>query len=114
MALNCLGEEEARALAEGTIDWLDEMEANGYGVSQIPVVRAKAHALSGDGDQAVSFLESYAQHPGPILLVILNDPAFRSIEDDPRFLAVVATIRAMNRAMVEAINQAIEKSGLVF
>jgi adenylate cyclase len=115
IALRCLGEEEtARRLIDGTIDWMDEMEANGYGVSQIPVIRAKAHALRGEPDKAIEYLESYAQLSGPILLGIINDPAFEPIEHDPRFQAVVETIRAKDRVILEQIDRAVDESGLEF
>ena len=115
IALRCLGEEEnARELIDGTIDWLDEMEASGYGVSQIPVVRAKAHALRSEPDKAIEYLEQYAALPGPLLTGIVNDPAFESIEDDPRFQAIVGTIKEKNRVILEQIDRAVEESGLDF
>jgi TolB-like protein len=113
IALRCLGDEgKARELIDGTLEWLDEMEANGYGVSQIPVVRAKAHILRGEKDQALDFLEQYATRSGPILIGIKNDPAFKSLENDPRFQTAVATIREKNRVTVEQIDRAVEEAGL--
>jgi tetratricopeptide (TPR) repeat protein len=113
IALRCVGEEEqARELIDGTLDWLDEMEANGWGVSQIPVVRAKAHALRGEKDQALNLLEQYAALPGPVLTGIKNDPAFESLVDEPRFQAVFAIIEEKNRMIVEEIDRAVEELGL--
>ena len=113
IALRCLGEEEeARELIDGTLEWLDEMEANGYGVSQIPVARAKAHVLRGETDQALGFLEQYAALPGPILVGIKNDPAFKSLENNARFKAAVATIEEKNRLILEQIDRAFEEAGL--
>jgi TolB-like protein/tetratricopeptide (TPR) repeat protein len=115
IALRCVGEEEqARELIDGTLVWLDEMEANGYGVSQIPVVRAKAHALSGEKEQALDLLEQYAALPGPVLTGIKNDPAFESLTDDPRFQAAVKTIIEKNRLIVQEIDRFIEESGFEF
>jgi len=115
IALRCVGEEEqARDLIDGTLEWLDGMEANGYGVSQIPVVRAKAHVLRGDKNQALDLLEQYAGLPGPVLTGIKNDPAFESLKDDPRFRAAVGTIIEKNQLIVEQIDRFIEKSGFEF
>jgi TolB-like protein/lipoprotein NlpI len=115
IALRCMGEEEhARDLIDGTLDWLDEMEANGYGVSQIPVVRAKAHILRGEIETGLDYLERYAALPGPILIGIKNDPAFESVENDPRFLDAVAVIRRKNQEAIEQIDRAVEESGLEF
>lgn len=69
------------------------MEANGYGVSQIPVVRAKAHTLRGEPGEALEYLQKYAALPGPVLIGIINDPAFESVEGNPRFQALIGTIK---------------------
>lgn len=115
IALDCEGEQEkASELIAGTLDWLDEMEANGYGVSQIPVIRAKAHILSGNIEQGLDYLEQYAALPGPILIGIKNDPAFESVENHPRFQAAVETITEKNGEILEQIDRAIEESGLEF
>ena len=90
------------------------MEANGYGVSQIPVVRAKAHILRGETEQGLDYLEQYAALPGPILIGIKNDPAFDSVENHPRFQAAFETITEKNWEILEQIDRAIEESGLEF
>jgi TolB-like protein len=115
IALRCVGEEaQARELIDGTIDWLDDMEAHGYGVSQIPVVRAKAHILRGEIEIGLDYLEEYAALPGPILLGIKNDPAFESVADAQRFRAIVGIIEEKNIEMIEQIERAVEESGLEF
>ena len=115
IALRCVGEEEqAHDLIDGTLEWLDKMETNGWGVSQIPVVRAKAHVLRGEKDRALDLLEQYAALPGPVLTGIKNDPAFESVEDDARFQAVIATITEKNRVILEQIDRAIQESGIEF
>jgi tetratricopeptide (TPR) repeat protein len=115
IALRCVGEEaQAQDLIDGTLAWLDEMEANGWGVSQIPVVRAKAHTLRGETNQALDLLEQYAALPGPVLTGIKNDPAFESLEDDPRFQAVVGIITEKSRMIAEQIDRFIEQSGYQF
>ena len=101
-------------MIDGTLAWLDEMEANGYGVSQIPVVRAKAHVLRGEKEQALDLLEQYAALPGPVLTGIKNDPAFESLKHDPRFQAAVGIIIEKNRLIVEQIDHFVEESGFEF
>ncbi len=115
IALRCVGEEEqARELIDGTLDWLDEMEANGYGVSQIPVARAKAHILRGETELGLDWLEQYAALPGPLLIGIINDPAFDSVLDNPRFQEAIGMIKEKNQGIVEQIDRAVEESGFEF
>ena len=78
------------------------------------MVRAKAHTLRGERDQALDLLEQYAALPGPVLTGIKNDPAFEALEGHPRFQSVIGKIKEKNRMILEQIDRAVEESGLLF
>ena len=67
-----------------------ERRARTQGVSK--VILARFHAMLGNRDAAIRLLKEAADEHAPLLVFSINDPAFDSLHNDPRFRAIAQKV----------------------
>lgn len=92
------------AEAAATLDAVEERAhrriARGVRHSDLYMTLARVHAVRGDADQAVHWLNEAVAH-GAWEYYLPNDPAFSTLRGDPRFQEIVRELRASMRRQYE-------------
>jgi len=97
--------ERAAQLFEDFERFANEQIEKGNEYAMLPYSLAAAHAVQGETEQALRWLEQSVEGGWPYELTTINDPLLAPLRDDARFQALVDRMRERNATMRERLAQ---------